>query len=866
MQGSISVKNPPIQSVLCLFALLAAPLDAATLPAGGSATVRAGDVSERWTLTAATLLIEPGGQALDIYADPDSTVTLDGATVRGGSRAALDLIESQSTIRNSALTSTGNMGLSVSTGLVFNGRTSTALVEGSEISGFGRGLNVSGSSSATLIDSTLTGTGNPTDFIVYSGLGMSLVGGEAILRNSTATGSNIAAALLAVDDGHANSRLVVDHSNLISQSGSAIVVSNLGIDPMLGQIEIRNNSSVTAANGILLQVGLPDEAPAAVTQAHLLIDSSTLAGDIQVAAHASADVVMANGASLTGNVNNIRSLSMAASTLNGTINQPVGSSATVSMTAQSSIVGDVTNVAALTLDASNLTGSVSTSPGSASELTLANGATLTGTVSNVLGIALDNSRMTGNILHDSPATGTLSLANGSSLMGTVTNAKATEIGDRSRFDMVNSSNVGALNLQGGVVNLRGGNDEFRVLTASSLDGTGTFALGTDLAAGRSDLVNIEGLARGSYGMTIQNSGADPTAGGTAQRVVHTQGGDANFKVLSDNGLVDLGAFSYSLERQGNDWYLTQRQDDPIISPSTQMAVAVFSAAPTVWYGELSTLRSRMGELRGGYDQGGFWGRTYGNKYRVSAADQVHYQQVQQGVSIGVDRALPTESGRWLLGIMGGYSDSRLNMRLGSDGRVDSYYLGVYGTWLADSGYYIDAVIKANRFENKANARMSDGHKAKGEYNNYGFGGSVEAGRHFKLDDNWFIEPYLQASALWVNGENYSMDNGMELKSNKANSLLGKAGAHVGKTIALQSGGYVQPYVKLAAAREFARNNDIRVNSTTFHDDLSGGRGELGAGVAIQLANALQLHVDLDYSNGKNIEQPWGMNIGFNLAW
>lgn len=77
---------------------------------------------------------------------------------------------------------------------------------------------------------------------------------------------------------------------------------------------------------------------------------------------------------------------------------------------------------------------------------------------------------------------------------------------------------------------------------------------------------------------------------------------------------------------------------------------------------------------------------------------------------------------------------------------------------------------------------------------------------------------------------------------------------------------MQPYVKLAVAREFARNNEVKVNRTTFHDDLSGSRGEIGAGVAAQLTDILQLHADIDYSNGKNIEQPWGVNVGLQFAW
>ena len=140
------------------------------------------------------------------------------------------------------------------------------------------------------------------------------------------------------------------------------------------------------------------------------------------------------------------------------------------------------------------------------------------------------------------------------------------------------------------------------------------------------------------------------------------------------------------------------------------------------------------------------------------------------------------------------------------------------------------------------------------------------GKHIPFGDVWFVEPYAQASALWVEGENYGLDNGLEASSNHADSFVGKVGTHLGRTIALDRGGFVQPYVKVAAAQEFARSNKVKVNRTTFSDDLSGTRGEWGAGIAAQVSNVLQVHADLDYSSGERIEQPWGVNLGLRYSW
>ncbi|MFJ4347210.1 autotransporter outer membrane beta-barrel domain-containing protein [Pseudomonas sp. NPDC089401] len=816
-------------------------------------------------LNGAQLTVEPGGETLGISALPGSTVLLNGASVAGDNQRALALTESQATINNSTLTSTGNFGLSVIKGVGAVAPGSTALVTNSTISGIGRGLNVSGGSSATLVGSTVNGSGAVGGTVAGNGLGISLVGGEAILRDSSATGSNRAAGLFGSGTDNAAPRLELDNAKLTSLSGSAIVVSNLGTAPMDADILIGNGSTLTAANQTLVEVGLPGEAAGAVTEATITVDASQLTGDILVSDTAVADVFMNNGATLTGTLNNVTSLTMDASHVTGIVNEPAGSSASVTLSNGASFQGNLNNLGSLSLDASSVTGNVVSASGSQTQISLGNGSSLEGSVINASRLSLDRSTLTGEVNQDAQTPGALSLNNQARLFGTVRNASSMTIDATSTFAMVNDSSVGALTLNGGTVDLRAGQGAFRTLTATSLAGAGTFALGTDLAGHLSDLVNIEGQAQGQHALRIQNTGVDPVQGDLPQRVVHTEGGAAQFAVQGE--VVDQGTYSYQLEQRDTDWYLVQdTSTGPIVSPSAQAAIGLFSAAPTVWYGELSTLRSRMGELRDGRDQGGAWLRTYGNRYQISTADQVNYKQTQQGISFGVDMPLPSADGQWLVGVMGGYSDSTLNMELGSDGRVDSYYLGLYSTWLASSGFYVDAVIKANRFANKADVRMSDGEKAQGDYDTYGVGGSVELGKHIKLDDGWFVEPYTQVAALWVDGEHYRMDNGLRASSSKADSLLGKLGTHVGRTFPLSNGGFVQPYVKVAAVHEFARNNEIKVNNATFHDDLSGGRGELGAGIAAQVTDTLQLHADFDYSNGENIEQPWGANLGIRYAW
>ncbi|BBH44390.1 autotransporter outer membrane beta-barrel domain-containing protein [Pseudomonas sp. KU43P] len=410
------------------------------------------------------------------------------------------------------------------------------------------------------------------------------------------------------------------------------------------------------------------------------------------------------------------------------------------------------------------------------------------------------------------------------------------------------------------MNLRGteGSTGFSRLQLGELSGNGTFMLGTDLASQQGDFLDVTGKASGNHQLLVANTGTDPSTDVAAHQVVHTgEGSTSQFGLIG--GQVDFGTFAYELEQRGDDWFLVRKGNTT--TPGARSVTGLFSAAPTVWYGESTTLRGRMGELRNGQEQGGGWLRSYGNKYKVAAGAGAAYDQVQQGIAFGADAPMPSGNGQWLVGVMGGYSRSDLDLSGGTTGKVDSFYLGAYTTWLADDGLYIDALIKANRFQNKSDVRMSDGRKAKGDYSNNGIGASVEVGKHIKLDDQWFVEPFAQASVLWVDGASYSLDNGMRASSHSADSMLGKVGTHVGRTFPLRDGGFVQPYVKVAAAHEFARNNQVKVNGNTFDNDLSGSRMELGAGVAAQVTDTVQINAGFDYMKGNNIEQPWGVNLG-----
>lgn len=875
----------PVIAVSTLTTPGQAPL-AGLLVGPASATVDAGSPADFWTLTqAASLTVNPGGQTLALNIN-NSTASLSGATVNATTQSALEVNGANGvvSVNGSTLVSTQGAGVTAVVGAV-------ATLADSQVSAVARGLNVSSAQlSARNIQVNVTGDGGTAPLSGGAAV-VQLSGAVVLSEGSRLVGANNGAVLLSDLAGTGEPgrqvSLVLDNSSLQGVAGSGINILPLRGRAPIADISLRNGATLIGGNGNAVEL-------AAGTSATLTVDASTVTGGLSTATGAALGATLRNASTLSGNT-------------------VVGTASTLS----------------LEVDASQLTGDIAVQDSSQAVLAFRNGARLDGSVATqtpaATDVLLDNSSMAGNLDATGAATN-LTLQNGATLTGQVSGANQLALGAGSTWNMTRDSQANALSVDASRINLNGTVGAFHTLTVGSLAGSGTFVMNTDIGNLQGDRLVVSGLAEGAHSIEVASTGVEPKAGDAGLVLVNTGGGAGVFSLPS--GQVDAGTFVYDLQHQGNDWALVQRTSEvpgepeepggpdepgspeepgspgepgspeepgspgepgnpeepgtpgepelpgepgepggPIVSPSARAVLGLFSAAPTVWYGETATLRSRMGELRLGRGSSGPWVRAFGGKYDLSAGGGVAYQQRQQGISFGVDAPLPAADGQWMIGVMGGYSRSNLDLASGTDGHVDSYYAGLYSTWLGDAGYYVDALIKANRFSNDSDVSMSDGRRAGGDYDNFGVGGSLEVGKHIKLADGWFVEPYGQVSALWVQGEDYALDNGMQARSNKANSLLAKVGTHIGRSYTLADGGTLQPYLKVAAAQEFAKSNRVKVNDTySFNNDLSGGRGELGVGVVAQLSTAVQLHGDFDYSHGKNIEQPWGVSLGVRYVW
>ncbi len=294
----------------------------------------------------------------------------------------------------------------------------------------------------------------------------------------------------------------------------------------------------------------------------------------------------------------------------------------------------------------------------------------------------------------------------------------------------------------------------------------------------------------------------------------------------------------------------------------QSILAAANSGTQAWYGELSGIRGRFDELRNQGGQEGVWVRTLNSKSRYSPSSGTDYTQRQGGFTVGIDASLSDQA---RVGVMGGYSRSNLSISGPDSAYLSSYYLGAYGTWMNSLGYYVDGLVKANQMRNDLKSSFGE-HRIKGQYRNLALGASVEGGRVIDLDDGWYLKPFGQMSAVAVQGKDIELNYGLDAHTESNHSMLGKAGLQVGRNLQTDQGGALQPYARVAYAREFADNNEAYVADRYYTNDMAGGRYEYGVGVAAQVSERVQLNADVEYAKGKRVEQPYGLNFGMRYAF
>ncbi|RCB52970.1 autotransporter outer membrane beta-barrel domain-containing protein [Escherichia coli] len=860
-----------------------------TINSGGEQYVSSGGSATSTTINSGGMLSIFGGSAVDITQksgggiSTDTSATLSGTNINGSFSIA------GGSASNMLLENGGYLA-------VLNGHqaTSTTINSG----GLQR-VSSGGSATGTTINSGgnqyVNSSGSATGTTI-NGSGYQFVSSGGSATGTTINGSGYQ---YIFSGGSATSTTINSSGNQYVSSGGSATSTTINSGGNQNVYVNGNVTKTTITDGGILQVDAGGSASqvtqnsggAIVANTSAVLSGTNGKGTFSIAGGSAVNMLLENGGLLTVLGGHDASDTTVGS--DGTLSVQSGGvlRGTTTLTDKGTLVGDVVtnegNLYFLNNSAATFAGTL-TGTGT---LTQEGGNTrFSGLLSQDGGITLqsgaamtmDALQANANVTTQSGTT--LTLDNGSILTGSVTGDN-TGAGDMtvkgaSVWHLGGDSTVGALTLDNGTVDFRpsattGLTQAFRPvsLVSESLSGNGTFRMNTDIASHTGDMLNVTGNASGNFVLDIRNTGLEPVSAGTPLQVVHTGSGDAAFSL--NGGKVDAGTWEYYLNKENTDWYLKADSsqpgtDNPVppVRHTTKSADAVLDMATApvyVFNSELQSLRFRHGDvMQNTRLPGGVWGRYTGSDTRINGGAGSGYSLTQSGMETGGDTVFDLNDSRLAVGAFVSYTDNSISHNRGGSSTVGSTGGGLYATWFNNDGYYVDGVVKVNRFRNELRTWMSDGTAVKGDYHQNGFGGSLEAGRTFSLNENTWIQPYLRSTAFRAESKDISLDNGMKAKAGTTKSLQGEVGVNLGMNLDV-AGTVVRPYLTTAVSHEFSDNNKVRINdSYNFTNDISGTTGKYGAGVSAQLTANAGVWAEASYQNGENTESPVTGSVGFRI--
>lgn len=447
--------------------------------------------------------------------------------------------------------------------------------------------------------------------------------------------------------------------------------------------------------------------------------------------------------------------------------------------------------------------------------------------------------------------------------------------------------LGGMILHGGSVHYDPAS--YSTLMVNSLEGAGTFYMNTEIARLQGDSLTVTGPANGNFNLFIADTGVSPTSDASLQ-MIKTGGGNAAFTLANNSHVVDVGTYEYYLSDNGNNtWSLTPTpsqsvppQPEPVppttpdaplqesgvplvkrtITPGTAAVLSMATVDPLIFKAELDTVRSRLEQVRAFSHEINLWAQYDYNRFAVSDSAGAGYDMNLNDVTVGMDKSVAAGNGVMTAGGFFTYSNSDVSFDRGGDGSVDSYSAGAYASYLHNSGFYFDSVLKANSFDHDVNARMTSGGVGRGSYHTSGIGANLQGGEYFYLG-NAYVAPYVAVTGFTGNSSDYTLSNGMKAHVDSLRSVIGETGVHMGHKF-MYSGAPIEPYIKLAVAQEFINGNTVNVNNEHFTNDLSGTRREYQVGVNSRITKDVTVHADANYLHGSHVEEPWAASLG--VSW
>lgn len=345
--------------------------------------------------------------------------------------------------------------------------------------------------------------------------------------------------------------------------------------------------------------------------------------------------------------------------------------------------------------------------------------------------------------------------------------------------------------------------------------------------------------------------ADAVNINTNEAVTDTQG--MTVKIGSGNV---LGELTGTTDLHGNIVSFTEA-----VNETNQVLHTTANLPMLAWRAELNDLHKRLGDVRLTPQKSGAWVRYNGGEMKWSDGDlENKFDMIQ----VGIDTA-PIDN-EFRFGTAFSYTKGDTTMTGGS-ADLDTYSLAAYGSWVAQSGLYVDVIGRMANLKSDVTAVNAAGLTAyNGKLDNVALSLSTELGWRFDVTDMLFVEPQVEATYSYVNEESFKYED-RTYRMSAQDSAIVRAGFLAGLQCPSDKGNV---YVRASAVHDFLGENELKVsngtNSRTIENDFGGTWVEYGVGANFTIGNNTLVYADFERTSGGKIEQPWRVNLGLRYAF
>ena len=411
--------------------------------------------------------------------------------------------------------------------------------------------------------------------------------------------------------------------------------------------------------------------------------------------------------------------------------------------------------------------------------------------------------------------------------------------------------VNVLTLKDGVVNLAG--DETQNVAIGTINGTGTVNVNTKTEDGKTFATakfTTETVEEGTH-LTLAMSGitsddvqdSDAALAALGSSFTAKEGKAAQTRMIKEGDI--RGAILQTVDADG-----TVGEKEEQANTKLETFKGVNAAALVQWRNQINHLTKRLGDVRQQTGDIGAWARVYGGEYRWGEANRV--DMTSTTVQVGGDARM----GDWIVGGAFSYSDSNFDVDNG-DGDGELYSLAVYGTRSFDKGSYVDFVARYGYLKNDIKAGNMDV-----DFDSNAFSLSVEGGHTFKFMERAYVEPQIEVTYGFAQGDDATASNGVKIEQDDYQNLITRIGFRTGFDFPNEAGTIYAhasySYDFLGEADGTASEGNLRAS---LDEDLGGGWVTYGVGGQFRLGERSFAYGEIERSTGGDVENPWAFNIG-----